>query len=140
MGALITTDPAVLTVAAPDGTPATADTTTGTPLVGVVTAGQVSFTGAVGLIVTRVMVGAGDYFDGDTPDTTASDYAWTGTPHASSSTESQQLAIPGAVPPETTWDDAACLGPPSNFGRWNDQPASLRWDQLDPATTWNDYA
>jgi hypothetical protein len=29
-----------------------------------------------------------EYFDGDTPDTTDREYAWTGTPHASTSTES----------------------------------------------------
>lgn len=41
--------------------------------------------------------------------------------------------------PPITWDEAACLGPPSNLGRWNDQPASLRWDQVAPAKTWNTY-
>jgi hypothetical protein len=43
------------------------------------------------------------------------------------------------APSELTWDDTACLGPPSNQGRWNDQPATLRWNQVDPAFTWDTY-
>jgi hypothetical protein len=140
MSALITTDPATLAVVAPDGTPATADTTTGAQLTSVVAGNQVSFTGAVGAIVTRVMVGVGAYFDGDTRDTATLDYLWTGAPGASTSTESQVVPVtPGGLPPGLTWDDAACLGPPIAYGRWTDQPASLRWDQLDPAETWDTY-
>jgi hypothetical protein len=43
-----------------------------------------------------------------------------------------------AAPPGLTWDDAACLGPSPDQGRWNDQPATLRWDQVGD-TTWDDY-
>lgn len=39
----------------------------------------------------------------------------------------------------TTWDDAACLGPPTVYGRWADVPASLRWDGTPPTTTWNTW-
>lgn len=47
--------------------------------------------------------------------------------------------IVGGVPASLTWDGAACLGPPIDVGRWNDQPATLRWDQIDPAATWDTY-
>jgi hypothetical protein len=139
MSALILSDPAVLAVDAPDGTPAVADTATGPQLVGTVTANTVTFTGAVGLLVTRVMVGEGPYLDGDTPDTATNDYEWEGAPHASTSTESQLVADPGGVQPDVTWDAAACLPPPADYGRWSDQPATLRWDQIEPAQTWNTY-
>jgi hypothetical protein len=78
------------------------------------------------------------YFDGDTPDTTDLDHSWTGTPGASASVQSDRepLATP---PPSLLWDTATCFGPPSNYGRWNDQPATLRWDQILPATTWDNY-
>jgi hypothetical protein len=80
-----------------------------------------------------------DYFDGNTTDTGTTDYAWTGIATASASVMSTRTALP-TVPPTMTWDEGACLGPPpANYGRWNDQPASLRWDQLDPATTWDNY-
>ena len=46
---------------------------------------------------------------------------------------------PGPVPADLTWDGAACLGPPVDRGRWNDQPATLRWETLDPAATWDTY-
>jgi hypothetical protein len=81
----------------------------------------------------------GPYFDGDTPDTGAFDYAWTGPANLSPSTLSEVARIPGGVDPALTWDDLSCLGPPAYLGRWNDQPASLRWDQIDPATSWNNY-
>jgi hypothetical protein len=80
------------------------------------------------------------YFDGDTPDTTTADYAWTGAARASASTQSTLAPIAEGVPPDLTWDGAACLGPPAYLGRWNDQPATLRWDQLTPTTTWDTYA
>ena len=38
-----------------------------------------------------------------------------------------------------TWDDAACLGPLPNLGRWDDVAATTRWDTVPPATTWNTY-
>jgi hypothetical protein len=38
-----------------------------------------------------------------------------------------------------TWDSATCLGPPVDYGRWNDVPASLRWNQVPPTTTWDNY-
>lgn len=44
-----------------------------------------------------------------------------------------------ALPESLTWDEAACLGPPVEFGRWNDQPASLRWDQIAATATWDTY-
>lgn len=42
-------------------------------------------------------------------------------------------------PSSLTWDDAACFGPPVDYGRWNDVPASLRWDQIDPVITWDTW-
>jgi hypothetical protein len=38
-----------------------------------------------------------------------------------------------------TWDGLTCLGPPVNFGRWADVPASLRWDDTAPTTTWDTW-
>jgi hypothetical protein len=40
---------------------------------------------------------------------------------------------------DMTWDKAACLGPPVDYGRWNDVPASLRWDSVAPAVTWDTW-
>ena len=38
-----------------------------------------------------------------------------------------------------TWNDAACTGaPPLALGRWDDMPATTRWDMLDPALVWDD--
>jgi hypothetical protein len=92
-------------------------------------------------IVPVAQAGAlpGAYFDGSTPDSTGTDYAWLGTPDASASVETISELHPGGVPPELTWDEAACLGPPSNLGRWNDQPATLRWDAVAPSLTWDTY-
>lgn len=42
-------------------------------------------------------------------------------------------------PSGLTWDDSTCLGPPIDYGRWDDVPASTRWDQIPPTTTWNNY-
>lgn len=39
-----------------------------------------------------------------------------------------------------TWDDATCLGPTPDLGRWDDVAASDRWNTTDPAITWNNYA
>lgn len=38
-----------------------------------------------------------------------------------------------------TWDGATCLGPATDFGRWDDVPASLRWDQVPSSTTWDTW-
>ena len=38
-----------------------------------------------------------------------------------------------------TWDDAACMGPPLQLGRWDDTPANLRWDQVEPTITWDTW-
>lgn len=40
---------------------------------------------------------------------------------------------------DLSWDDAACLGPPTRTDRWADVPASERWDTVPPATTWDTY-
>lgn len=82
---------------------------------------------------------AGAYFDGGTTDTASTDYAWAGTPNASASVQSAISQQSGGLPPDLTWDSATCLGPPINVGRWNDQPATLRWDQVAPAQTWDTY-
>lgn len=86
--------------------------------------------------------GGGDYFDGDTPDTETAQYDWAGTPHNSESIYSTVVSVgaPGGLPPDLTWDGISCLGPPQDLGRWDDMPASTRWDLVDPATTWNTYA
>jgi len=37
-----------------------------------------------------------------------------------------------------TWDDATCLGPLPSFGRWDDVPASVRWNTVTPPNmTWD---
>jgi hypothetical protein len=93
--------------------------------------------------VDDYMVTAGpvlvDYFDGDTPDTDALSYAWTGAVSQSPSTLSEVARTPGGIDPALTWDDLSCLGPPADLGRWDDQPASLRWNQTPPATSWDNY-
>lgn len=38
-----------------------------------------------------------------------------------------------------TWDDASCLGPTPNLGRWTDVPASQRWNKVPAATTWDTW-
>jgi len=38
-----------------------------------------------------------------------------------------------------TWDDAACLGPLVNLGRWNDQAATTRWNTVPSTVTWDNY-
>jgi hypothetical protein len=40
---------------------------------------------------------------------------------------------------ETTWADAACLGPTENLGRWSDVPATERWATVPVTTTWANY-
>lgn len=99
------------------------------------TAGQTCYVDAVMFEVGP----AKTYFDGDTTDTATEDYAWTGTAQASASTYSYAATDPAGVPPTLTWDDATCLGPPANLGQWNDQPATLRWNQVPAATTWDTY-
>jgi len=84
-------------------------------------------------------IGDAAYFDGDTLDTNAIDYAWADVPHASESVQSDIATSGDGLPPELTWDGATCLGPPINVGRWDDQPATLRWDQIAPAITWDTY-
>jgi hypothetical protein len=82
----------------------------------------------------------GTYFDGNTPDPSSiENYAWMGAPNNSVSTYATTTTPPGGLPPDLTWDGAACLGPPINVGRWDDQPATLRWDQVPPATVWDTY-
>lgn len=79
------------------------------------------------------------YFDGSTPPTTTALYQWTGAPNASTSTQAVATEA-GGVPPGITWDDAACFGgPPIDYGRWNDQPATLRWNQIRSDVTWDTY-
>ena len=36
-----------------------------------------------------------------------------------------------------TWDGAYCFGPPVSLGRWNDTPATTRWDEMG-ATKWDE--
>jgi hypothetical protein len=79
------------------------------------------------------------FFDGAIPDTSAQRFDWVGAAGVSASTQSAVGAIAGGVDPSWTWDSAACLGPPIDYGRWDDQPATLRWDQLNPETTWDQY-
>lgn len=79
------------------------------------------------------------YFDGATADTPAMDYSWAGTADASQSIATAITNVSSGLPADLTWDEATCIGPPINIGRWNDQPATLRWDQLDPATVWDNY-
>jgi hypothetical protein len=45
------------------------------------------------------------------------------------------------VPPITrTWDEGVCWGGPlPGSGRWDDTLTSLRWDQVQPATTWDTW-
>jgi hypothetical protein len=83
---------------------------------------------------------AGVYIDGATPDVVNTwDYAWAGPADASQSVQSSIATVSGGVPSDLTWDGATCWGPPANYGRWNDQPATLRWDQVPAATTWDTY-
>jgi hypothetical protein len=42
-------------------------------------------------------------------------------------------------PASLTWDDATCMGPLPNRGRWADVPASLRWDRVPAGTTWDTW-
>ena len=42
------------------------------------------------------------------------------------------------VPPATTWDSAACMGPPTDFGRWDDVSATTRWDQVPADVEWDE--
>lgn len=42
-------------------------------------------------------------------------------------------------PATITWDGITCLGPPIDYGRWDDVSATTRWDQVPPTTTWNNY-
>ena len=62
-----------------------------------------------------VMEGAtytGPYFDGNTPDTSTADYAWTGTAHLSTSTQSTiqtHTIIIEQANPDEGWDLSACL-------------------------------
>ena len=80
------------------------------------------------------------YFDGDSPDISSMDYAWAGAPGASQSIGSAIGNTGDGVPPSLTWDGATCFGPPTpGEGRWSDQPATLRWDQLAPAQVWDTY-
>ena len=43
------------------------------------------------------------------------------------------------IAPTLTWDDALCVGPIPSVGRWDDTPASFRWNTLDPAVTWDTW-
>jgi len=70
-------------------------------------------------------------FHGGLTDTTRDDYAWTGAADASPSTRT--------TPPYLTWDGATCIGPQPSLGRWADVSASLRWDELTPAVTWDTW-
>jgi hypothetical protein len=90
-------------------------------------------------VVVEAATWAGPYFDGDTPDTADLDHAWVGVANASPSKESEWVPVASGMPATLTWDDMTCLGPPANYGRWDDQPANLRWDQVPPSTTWNNY-
>jgi len=38
-----------------------------------------------------------------------------------------------------TWNEASCFGPAPSSGRWVDQPASTKWDQLTNTQTWDTY-
>ena len=91
-----------------------------------------------GLLVEQVST-VGDYFDGDTPDTGTVDHAWAGSAGASESILSTKDTDVSGMPPSMLWDDAACLGPPVSRGRWNDQPMTLRWDQIAADITWDTY-
>lgn len=95
--------------------------------------------GTFGRVMMERASVAGAYFDGDTPDTADTDYAWAGSANGSASVQSAIGLVSGGLPPTMTWDDAACFGPPANLGRWDDQPATLRWDQLQPAILWDTY-
>lgn len=92
-------------------------------------------------LITRTPANThGDYFDGATPAApNGLVYAWTGTPDASASAEATITPVAGGLPASLTWDDMTCLGPPADLGRWDDIAASQRWDQMPPATTWNNY-
>lgn len=41
------------------------------------------------------------------------------------------------TPPSLTWDGAACMGPPTDYGRWDDVSATTRWDQVAPDVAWD---
>ena len=70
------------------------------------------------------------YWDGDTADTPDYGYSWAGAQHAS-----QSLRQTGS-----TWDDATCLGPQPNRGRWDDVPATTRWNTVTPTgITWDKW-
>jgi hypothetical protein len=57
MSVLITTDPAVLTIDAPDGTPVTATMSEGDPMYATVLSGQAKFTGGIGRTIVAITVG-----------------------------------------------------------------------------------
>jgi len=38
-----------------------------------------------------------------------------------------------------TWDDVSCLGPLVNLGRWDDTPASTRWNLVPAGITWDTW-
>jgi hypothetical protein len=78
------------------------------------------------------------YWDGDYPDQENLDYQWAGTPYLSESVRSHRGLLEPVVPPTLQWDQTACLGPPVDQGRWDDQPSTLRWDQLG-SETWDAY-
>lgn len=42
-------------------------------------------------------------------------------------------------PANRTWDGSVCWGPIVGVGRWDDNPASLRWDQVAEASTWDTW-
>lgn len=105
-------------------------------------ASSLTAAGSIGVdevLLERAPAPAGTYFDGDMPDTAALDYAWTGAPGASPSVLSDVAITAGGLPADLTWDDASCLGPPANLGRWDDVAASTRWDQLAPDLVWDNY-
>lgn len=87
MPGVITLSPAILTVDAPDGTPVTLVTANGLDFpTSVVSSGTAVFTGHVGKVISKVMVGPGDWFDGDSALGSATHgSAWMGTPGQSAS-------------------------------------------------------
>lgn len=86
--------------------------------------------------------GTRPYFDGDYADDAAYTYDWSGDNRASASRASairETWTWDTVDPADLTWDEAHCLGPPAYAGYWNDQPATLHWDQVAASKTWNTF-